>query len=180
MTQSQPIDILSDQTLAALSFASIYSITVWTFYYFFLNSARLELDFEEARQKLIETTSAGQRKVAQLALLEETSKRVAESLKEDEIFQRTVDALVNRFGYAEAAISLLVDDNQLEVTALSSTEDMGYRPGYRQKVGKGIIGYTAEKKLHISAMISSMMHIIILLEDEAALLSGFRCCSRTN
>jgi diguanylate cyclase (GGDEF)-like protein len=38
----------------------------------------------------------------------------------------------------------LVSDDILEVTAISGTEDFGYRPGYRQKMGQGIIGYVAE------------------------------------
>lgn len=42
--QPLPVDIYSDRTLLALSFANICSITVWTFYCFFLNSTLTELD----------------------------------------------------------------------------------------------------------------------------------------
>ena len=86
-------------------------------------------------------------RIAQLALLEEVSKRVADSLDEKEILLRTVEAVVNRFGYAQAAISLLVDNDELDAAAISGTEDAGFKPGFRQKVGEGIIGHTAEIRM---------------------------------
>jgi diguanylate cyclase (GGDEF)-like protein len=85
-----------------------------------------------------------QRRSAQLGLLEEAGRQIAASLNEREILQRTVEAIVNRFGYAEAAISLLVSENILEVAAISGTKDYGYRPGYRQNLGAGIIGYVGK------------------------------------
>jgi diguanylate cyclase (GGDEF)-like protein len=84
------------------------------------------------------------RRITQLALLEEASNRVADSLDEQEILLRTVEAVVNRFGYAQAVISRLVDGDDLEAAAISGTEDAGFKPGFRQKVGAGIIGHTAE------------------------------------
>jgi diguanylate cyclase (GGDEF)-like protein len=84
--------------------------------------------------------------VARLALLEEASKRIAESLDEGEILRRTVEALVDRFGYAEAAVSLLVGANELELTAISGTEEIGFKPGHRQKMSEGIIGHVAGQR----------------------------------
>lgn len=93
---------------------------------------------------------------AQLGLLEEVGRQIADSLDEKEILQRSIDAVVDRFGYAEAAISLLVDDNQLEVTAIAGTQDFGYTPGFRQEMGTGIIGHTAEiQKTYISKHVAS-------------------------
>ncbi len=86
-------------------------------------------------------------RIAQLALLDDVSKRVADSLDEKQILERTVEVVVNRFGFAEAAISLLVSLDELEVAAINGTDDVGYRPGYRQKIGDGIIGYTAKTRL---------------------------------
>lgn len=86
------------------------------------------------------------RRSEQLSLLEEVSRRIVDSLDEDQILQKTVDAMVDRFGFAEAAISLLVDENYMEVSAISGTEDFGYRPGFRQEVGSGIIGHVAETR----------------------------------
>lgn len=95
----------------------------------------------------------------QLALLEETGRRIADTFDEREILQRAVDSVTNAFGYAETAISVLTPDNTLEITAISGAEDFGYRPGYRQKLGEGIIGYTASlQKTYISGNVSEDRH----------------------
>jgi diguanylate cyclase (GGDEF)-like protein len=92
-----------------------------------------------------------QRRSAQLSLLEEVGRRITDSLDEREILERTIEALVNKFGYIEAYISLLVDDDILEIVAISGTQDLGFRPGYQQKVGQGIVGHVAEShKAHIA------------------------------
>jgi len=88
--------------------------------------------------------SLEERRSAQLALLEEVSRQITDSFDEKEILQRTLKAVVDKFGYAEAAISLMINDDDLEVAAISGTEDFGYRPGYQQKVGNGIIGHVAQ------------------------------------
>jgi diguanylate cyclase (GGDEF)-like protein len=90
--------------------------------------------------------SMEQRKSTQLGLLEEVGRQVMNSLDEREILERTLGAVVNKFGYAEVAISLMVDDDMLEVAAISGTQDFGYQPGYRQKVGRGIIGHVAKTR----------------------------------
>ena len=144
--QTQPVNILLDQTLAVLSFASVCAQIIWTYFYFFLNIARLELELQETQQNLLSIAEADHHKVVQLSLLEETSRFLVESLDEDEIMQRMLGSVVQKFGYAEAAISLLVDGNFLEVIAIDGTENIGYTRGYRQKVGEGIIGYAGQKK----------------------------------
>jgi diguanylate cyclase (GGDEF)-like protein len=99
------------------------------------------------------------RRSQHLALLEEAGRRIADSLDSREILQRAVDAITNRFGYAETAISLLTADNMLEVAAISGTEDFGYSPGFRQKYGEGIIGYTASLgQTYISGNVSEDRH----------------------
>jgi len=85
-------------------------------------------------------------RATQLELLEEVGRRIADSFDEMEILQRALDAVVDKFGYAEAAISLLTDDDYLEVAAITGTQDFGYRPGFRQEVGKGIIGHVAQTR----------------------------------
>lgn len=69
---------------------------------------------------------------------------ISDSLDEREIVQRAVQAVVGCFGYAEAAVSMLVDANQLELLAISGTEDIGFRLGYRQNLGDGIIGHVGQ------------------------------------
>jgi diguanylate cyclase (GGDEF)-like protein len=88
---------------------------------------------------------------SQLSLLEEVGRQIADSFDEREIFQRSIDAVVNRFGYAEAAICLLTEDNMLEVKAIAGTQDLGYKMGFRQAIGEGIIGHTAKiRKTYIA------------------------------
>lgn len=96
------------------------------------------------------------RRSAQLSLLEEVGRQIADSFDSKQILQRSIDAMVNRFGYAEAAISLLTDDNMMEVTAIAGTQDFGYRPGFRQGMGKGIIGHTAAiRRTYISKHVAT-------------------------
>ena len=88
--------------------------------------------------------SMEQRKSAHLGLLGEVGRQVTNSLNEKEILKRTLDIVVDRLGYAEATISLLVNADILEVAAISGTQDFGYQCGFQQKMGQGIIGHVAE------------------------------------
>lgn len=102
---------------------------------------------------------AQERRLRQLALLEEAGRRIADSFDEREILQRAVETVTRQFGYAETAISVLTPDNMLEIAAISGAEDFGYRPGYRQKIGEGIIGYTASlQKTYVSGNVSEDRH----------------------
>lgn len=95
--------------------------------------------------------SLEQRKSAYLSLLGEVGRQVTNSLDEKEILERTLEIIVDRFGYAEATISLLVNDDMLEVAAISGTQDFGYQRGFQQKIGRGIIGHVAETREAYSA-----------------------------
>lgn len=102
---------------------------------------------------------AEKRRSQQLSLLEQTGRLIADSFDEREILQRALDTITQQFGYPETAISLLTRDNMLEAIAISGTEDFGYRPGFRQKLGEGIIGYTANLgKTYISTNVSEDRH----------------------
>ena len=90
--------------------------------------------------------SLEQKKSAQLSLLAEVGRLVTNSLDEKEILERTLAVIVKQYGYAEAAISMLVEDGLLEVAAISGTQDFGYRPGYRQTLERGIIGHVAKTR----------------------------------
>src|SRR5215213_1426188 len=90
--------------------------------------------------------SLEQRKSAQLGLLEEVGRQVTNSLDQKEILERTLEIVVNKFGFAEATISLLRQADILEVAAISGTQDFGYYCGFQQRIGQGIIGYVAETR----------------------------------
>ena len=86
------------------------------------------------------------RRSAHLGLLEEVGRQIASSSDEMEILQHSIHAVVDRFGYGEAAISVLTPDNMMEIRVISGTHDFGYDPGFRQEFGKGIIGHTAKTR----------------------------------
>jgi diguanylate cyclase (GGDEF)-like protein len=90
--------------------------------------------------------SIEQRKSAHLGLLEAVGRQVTNSLDEKEILERTLEIVVEKFGYAEATISLLIHEDSLEVVAISGTQDFGYQRGYQQKIGQGIIGHVAQTR----------------------------------
>ncbi len=95
----------------------------------------------------------------QLSLLEETGRHIADSFDELEILQRTVDCITRLLGYPQTTISLLTQDNMLEIAVFSGTEDFNYQPGYRQEFGTGIIGYTASlKKTYVTGDVSQDNH----------------------
>lgn len=52
LRQPQPIDLFTDALSPWFALFGITSILIWTFYFFFMNSARLELDLEIARLEL--------------------------------------------------------------------------------------------------------------------------------
>jgi diguanylate cyclase (GGDEF)-like protein len=100
-----------------------------------------------SKMQLLDTAS---HRVEQLSLLEKVSRQMTESLDENEICEKTVQAIVNVFGYDEAAICLLIN-NELELIAIGGKVDMGLSPGFRQSVGQGIVGYVAETRQHYFA-----------------------------
>jgi diguanylate cyclase (GGDEF)-like protein/PAS domain S-box-containing protein len=102
---------------------------------------------------------AEKRRSQQLLLLEQTGRRIADSFDEREILQRAVEAITQQFGYPETAISLLTEDKMMEIAVIFGTDDFRYRPGYRQELGSGIIGYTASlKKTYVAKNVSQDPH----------------------
>ena len=119
-----------------------------------IEQEQISLAARYARERSL--LSMEQRRAAQLSLLEEAGRKINESLEEREILEQTLDAVVSKFGYAQAAISLLVDQATLEVAAISGTQDFGYQRGFHQEVGKGIIGHVAKThKEHIAGDVSA-------------------------
>jgi diguanylate cyclase (GGDEF)-like protein len=86
------------------------------------------------------------RRVVQMGLIQEVSRQMSESLDETEICQKTVDAMADFFSYDETAISLLIEGDKLELTAIGGAKDMGFSPGFRQNIGQGIMGHVAETR----------------------------------
>ena len=110
----------------------------------FIQSEQVALAHKLAHEQY--RLSIEQRKSAHLGLLEAVGRQVTNSLDEKEILERTLEIVVEKFGYAEATISLLIHDDSLEVVAISGTQDFGYQRGYQQKIGQGIIGHVAQTR----------------------------------
>jgi len=100
-------------------------------------------DITEAQELL----KSERRRSQQLNLLEEIGRNIADSFDEKEILQRAIDAIIQRFGYALASISVLISEETLEVKVIGGTKDFGYKPGYRQSIHEGIIGHTATTRM---------------------------------
>lgn len=54
LIQPQPIDLFQDKFSAWFALLGLVSILIWTYYFFIINSARLELDLETARLELVQ------------------------------------------------------------------------------------------------------------------------------
>jgi diguanylate cyclase (GGDEF)-like protein len=97
---------------------------------------------DEQQLSLTRKIEHEQRKSAQLSLLAEVGRLVTDSQDEQEILESTLGAIVKHNGYAEAAISLLVAEDTLEVAAISGASDVDYR----KKLERGIIGHVAKTR----------------------------------
>ena len=133
---------------------SVYSISLVFLAVLMIGIAALYfLRWKNASEQAL--LKAEQRRSQQLSLLEEAGRIIADSFDEKEILQRAIDAIIHRFGYAIATISVLVEEDMLEVTAIAGTEDFGYKSGYKQKMGEGIIGHTANiQKTYVTDNVS--------------------------
>jgi diguanylate cyclase (GGDEF)-like protein len=54
LTRSAPIDLFADPYSSWFALFALISLLTWTFYFFLINSARLELDLETARLELVQ------------------------------------------------------------------------------------------------------------------------------
>ncbi|MGD1996136.1 MAG: GAF domain-containing protein [Anaerolineae bacterium] len=86
-----------------------------------------------------------ERRAAQLATLSRIGHQVTSILEQQQLLQQTVDAVQEDLGYLLAAI-LLVDEEVQELYVAAATDNLQeiIPNGYRQPVGKGLIGTAAE------------------------------------
>ena len=86
-----------------------------------------------------------ERRAGQLAILNRIGSDMASILDQQELFQRAVDAVQQDLGYLQAAV-LLVDEeaNELYVAAANENFWQMIPDGYRQPVGKGLVGTAAQ------------------------------------
>jgi hypothetical protein len=137
-------------------------------------------DITEAQELL----KSERRRSQQLNLLEEIGRNIADSFDEKEILQRAIDAIIQRFGYALASISVLISEETLEVKVIGGTKDFGYKPGYRQSIHEGIIGHTATtRKTYIANDVSKDPYYYSSLSTSASAppsssrMRSMACCT---
>ncbi len=87
-----------------------------------------------------------ERRAELLNLLFEVSRQASGSLEEIEILQRTMIALVERFGLNEAAVMVPVGEDEFELVAVAASGEIGLNLGFRQKMGQGIVGHAAQSR----------------------------------
>lgn len=86
-----------------------------------------------------------QRGAAQQSLLYQASRRIAVALDLETLVKGIVDALSEDFGY-KAVLVMLVDRDTQELRPAAASTDIArlVTPGYRQKVGDGLMGTAAQ------------------------------------
>jgi PAS domain S-box-containing protein len=88
---------------------------------------------------------AEQKRATQLAVVNQVARRAASILDLDQLLQEMVTAIQQGFNYHNVALSLLDEAaGELEVLAIAGGFADLIPPGYRQAVGIGMIGWTAE------------------------------------
>lgn len=109
-----------------------------------IEKKQLALAGKLASERSLRSTEA--RRATLLGLLEEVSRQITESLDEKEIIERTLKAIVDKFGYTEATISLLVNEDTLDIITIDGTQDLSDRIMYQQRVGKGVVEHEAQSR----------------------------------
>jgi diguanylate cyclase (GGDEF)-like protein len=110
------------------------------------NARRLRASEAERARALDSLLAQARRRAAQLSLLGEVSRQIAGTLDEQEIFQRTVNALEQRFAFTEASILISVEPDELELVAHAGADDLPVSIGFRQKTDRGVIGHVARTR----------------------------------
>ena len=99
--------------------------------------------------------SLEQRKSAQLGLLDEAGRQVTNSLDQKEILERTLEIIVNKFGFAEATISLLANEDILEVAGSPAHRILAITVGFNKKQDKALSGmWQKPRRLYRAGCIS--------------------------
>jgi K+-sensing histidine kinase KdpD len=93
-----------------------------------------------------------QRRVAQIALVNEVGSKLTSSLDIDELLSSASEAIQKNFQYFDVTIFLVNrDENDLVLTAHSGNYIDFLPHGYRQKIGQGVVGWVAEHGQHVLA-----------------------------
>lgn len=93
-----------------------------------------------------------QKRVAQIGLVNQVARKLTSTLNIDELLSSAADAIQKNFQYFDVTIFLLSAEEQELVLAAHSGNYIDFLPhGYRQKVGRGIVGWVAEHGQYVLA-----------------------------
>jgi diguanylate cyclase (GGDEF)-like protein len=116
--------------------------------------------------------SIQQQRFAQLSLLEAAGRQINDSLNEKEILENTLQALVNKFGYARASMSLQIEGDILEVSAVAGTRNINYWRQSRHHLSDGVIGHVAEThQAYLAADVSKDPYYISSAEQNGSAMA---------
>lgn len=91
------------------------------------------------------------RRTERLELIARVGQRIAARLDPEELFTTTIRELYTQLGYDHVAFFLVVEDtpDQLEQRAFASRWPDAGRVGYRQSIGRGVVGAAARQRMPV-------------------------------
>lgn len=93
-----------------------------------------------------------QKRVAQISLVNQVARKLTSTLNIDELLSSAAEAIQKNFQYFDVTIFLLNPEERELVLAAHSGNFIDFLPhGYRQKVGRGIVGWVAEHGQYVLA-----------------------------
>ena len=93
-----------------------------------------------------------QKRVAQIGLVNQVARKLTSTLNIDELLSSAAEAIQKNFQYFDVTIFLSSSEDRELILAAHSGSYIDFLPhGYRQKVGKGIVGWVAEHGQYVLA-----------------------------
>lgn len=132
----------SGETIGALAFASIKSSAFTEDDAVIAQMLSLVLSSSLTNEAILENT---RKHVAQIELLNEVTSQLTSTLQLDELLNAAASSIQKNFNYFDVTVFLLSEDKQELVLEAHAGNFIDFLPhGYRQKIGKGLIGWVVE------------------------------------
>ena len=130
------------ETIGALAFASIKSSAFTEDDAAVAQMLSLVLSSALTNEAILENT---RKHVAQIELLNEVTSQLTSTLQLDELLNAAASSIQKNFNYFDVTVFLLSEDKQELVLEAHAGNFVDFLPhGYRQKIGKGLIGWVIE------------------------------------
>lgn len=130
------------ETIGAIAFASIKSSAFTEDDAAVAQMLSLVLSSALTNEAILENT---RKHVAQIELLNEVTSQLTSTLQLDELLNAAASSIQKNFNYFDVTVFLLSEDKQELVLEAHAGNFIDFLPhGYRQKIGKGLIGWVIE------------------------------------